>query len=161
MSLPRVYLLLGFFAGYALLMLFNPVRLSMRDGFRCVARFKRIGLTFVLLGFAYFGFPIRHVHADSKYGDVDLGQIISLRGAGTGQDLSKSGTTRRCRRLKEWLESSITRRRPIRCRSSQRFCCFRTGAACMACSSGAAQTLSLLELPHLSDPFIGRFGSHF
>jgi hypothetical protein len=40
-------------AGYVLVLFFNPIRLSLRDGFRCITRFKRIWLTFVLLGFAY------------------------------------------------------------------------------------------------------------
>ena len=52
-SVPRVYPLLGLCGGYLLLLFFNPVRLALRDGFRCITRFKRIWLTFVLLGFAY------------------------------------------------------------------------------------------------------------
>ncbi len=43
-SLPRVYPLLGLCGGYAIVMLFNPVREALRDGFRCIARFKRIWL---------------------------------------------------------------------------------------------------------------------
>lgn len=78
MSLPRIYLLLGFFAGYALLMLFNPVRLSMRDGFRCVARFKRIGLIFVLFGFAYFVFQFATFTPIQSMADVDPSQITSF-----------------------------------------------------------------------------------
>ena len=52
-SVPRVFPLLGLCVGYLLVLFFNPVRLALRDGFRCLMRFKRIGLTFVLLGFAY------------------------------------------------------------------------------------------------------------
>src|SRR5256714_2755392 len=52
----RVYPLLGLLAGYLLVMLANPVRLALRDGFRCIARYERIWLTFALLGFAYFVF---------------------------------------------------------------------------------------------------------
>jgi hypothetical protein len=52
-SVPRVYPLLGLGVGYLLVLLFNPVRQALRDGFRCITRFKRIWLTFVLLGFAY------------------------------------------------------------------------------------------------------------
>ncbi|HWN24448.1 MAG TPA: hypothetical protein VNN16_05010 [Candidatus Sulfotelmatobacter sp.] len=55
-SLPRVCALLGLCGGYGLLMLFNPVRQSLGDGFRCIGRFKRIWLTFSLLGFGYFVF---------------------------------------------------------------------------------------------------------
>ena len=78
MSLPRIYLLLGFFAGYALLMFFNPVRLQVRDGFRCLARFKRIGLTFVLFGFAYFVFQFATFTPIQSLADVDPSQITSL-----------------------------------------------------------------------------------
>ena len=78
MSLPRIYLLLGFFVGYALLMLFNPVRLSIRDGFRCLVRFKRIGLTFVLFGFAYFVFQFATFTPIQSMADVDPGQITSF-----------------------------------------------------------------------------------
>ncbi len=52
-SVPRVFPLLGLCGGYLLVLFFNPVRLALRDGFRCLTRFKRIWLTFVLLGFAY------------------------------------------------------------------------------------------------------------
>jgi hypothetical protein len=51
--LPRVYPLLGLCAGYLLVLLFNPVRLALRDGFRCILRFPRIWITFVIFGFAY------------------------------------------------------------------------------------------------------------
>ena len=51
-TVPRWVPLLGLLAGYALVMLFNPIRLALRDGFRCIMRFKRIWLTFALLGFA-------------------------------------------------------------------------------------------------------------
>ena len=50
-SLSRWYPVLGFCAGYIMVMLFNPVRQPLRDGLRCIARYKRIWLTFVLLGF--------------------------------------------------------------------------------------------------------------
>ena len=33
-SVPKVYPLLGLCSGYAIVMLFNPVRLALRDGFR-------------------------------------------------------------------------------------------------------------------------------
>jgi hypothetical protein len=53
---PRVYPLLGMFAGYLLVMLTSPVRISLRDGFRCVLRFKRLWLLFALLALAYSAF---------------------------------------------------------------------------------------------------------
>ena len=55
-SVPRVYPLLGMLAGYLLVMLTSPVRVSLRDGFRCVLRFKRLWLIFALLALAYSTF---------------------------------------------------------------------------------------------------------
>src|SRR5437870_901181 len=52
----HIYPLLGILAGYLLLMLTNPVRISLRDGFRCVVRFKRLWLIFALLAVAYSTF---------------------------------------------------------------------------------------------------------
>src|SRR6266550_4470805 len=78
MHAQRTYVLLGFVAGYVLLMLFNPARLSLRDGFRCVARFKRIGLIFVLLGFAYFVFQFAIFTPIQNMADVDPGQMTSF-----------------------------------------------------------------------------------
>ncbi len=53
---PRVYPLLGMVLGYALVMLTNPVRIALRDGFRCSLRFKRLWLLFALLALAYSTF---------------------------------------------------------------------------------------------------------
>lgn len=55
-AVPRVYPLLGMLAGYALVMLANPVRVALRDGFRCSLRFKRVWLLFALLALAYSAF---------------------------------------------------------------------------------------------------------
>src|SRR5438105_10430322 len=76
-SLPRLYPLLGLCGGYALLMLFNPVRPAFGDGFRCIGRFKRIWLTFALLGFGYFIFQFATFTPIRKSADLDLNQIIS------------------------------------------------------------------------------------
>ena len=62
-SVPRVYPFLGLCGGYLLVLFFNPVRLALRDGFRCITRFKRVWLTFVLLGFAYLGLSVHHFHS--------------------------------------------------------------------------------------------------
>ena len=76
--LPHLYPLLGLCGGYAIVMIFSPVRHALGDGFRCIGRYKRIWITFSFLGFGYFLFqfvtftPIRH------WADVDLNQIISL-----------------------------------------------------------------------------------
>ena len=48
--------LLGMLAGYVLVMRANPVRVALRDGFRCIARFKRLWLVFALLALAYSAF---------------------------------------------------------------------------------------------------------
>ncbi len=76
-SAPRLLPLLGLIAGYLLLMLFNPVRLALRNGFRCVGRFKRIWLIFVVLGFAYFVFQFATFTPIQNTADLDLAQIIS------------------------------------------------------------------------------------
>jgi hypothetical protein len=77
-SLPRVYPLLGLCGGYALLMFFNPIRRSLGDGFRCITRFKRIWLTFALLGFGYFIFQFATFTPIRNSADLDLNQVISL-----------------------------------------------------------------------------------
>src|SRR5207253_534670 len=77
-SLPRLYPLLGLCGGYALLMLFNPVRPAFGDGFRCIGRFKRIWLTFALLGFGYFIFQFATFTPIRNSADLDLNQVTSL-----------------------------------------------------------------------------------
>src|SRR6266567_7044584 len=77
-SLPRVYPLLGFCGGYAIVMLFNPVRQALRDGFRCIVRFKRIWLTFVLLGFTYSVFQFATFTPIQSSADLDLNQVTSM-----------------------------------------------------------------------------------
>lgn len=74
----RVYPLLGFCGGYAIVMLFNPVRQALRDGVRCIARFKRIWLTFVLLGLAYALFQFATFTPFQNGADVDLSQFTSV-----------------------------------------------------------------------------------
>src|SRR5213595_1540839 len=77
-SLPRIYALLGLCGGYVLLMFFNPVRQSLGDGFRCIGRFKRIWLTFALLGFGYFVFQFATFTPIRTSADLDLNQVISF-----------------------------------------------------------------------------------
>src|SRR6266705_3336335 len=77
-SLPRVYPLLGLCSGYAMVMVFNPVRQALGDGFRCIGRYKRIWLTFALLGFGYFFFQFVTFTPIRNFGDLDLNQVISL-----------------------------------------------------------------------------------
>jgi hypothetical protein len=76
--MPRLYPVLGFLSGYVILLLFNPVRLALRDGFRCLLRYKRIWLTFVLLGFAYFIFQFSTFTPIESFSDVDLTQLLSI-----------------------------------------------------------------------------------
>jgi len=77
-SVPRVYPLLGLCGGYVLVLLFNPIRLALRDGFRCILRFKRIWLTFVLLGFAYSVFQFATFTPLQRASDLDLGQMAAM-----------------------------------------------------------------------------------
>ena len=77
-SLSRVFPLLGLCGGYALMMFFNPVRQALVDGFRCIGRFKRIWITFALLGFAYFIFQFATFTPIRSSADVDLSQVTSL-----------------------------------------------------------------------------------
>lgn len=77
-GLSRLYPLLGFASGYVIVLLFNPVRLALRDGFRCLIRYKRVWATFVLLGFAYFIFQFSTFTPIQSFSDVDLAQVFSL-----------------------------------------------------------------------------------
>jgi hypothetical protein len=77
-GLSRVYPLIGLLSGYVIVLLFNPVRLALRDGFRCLLRYKRVWLTFVLLGFAYFVFQFSTSTPIESAADVDLTQITSM-----------------------------------------------------------------------------------
>ncbi len=52
-AVPRAYPLLGMLAGYLVIMFTSPVRIALRDGLRCVLRFRRLWLCFALFGFAY------------------------------------------------------------------------------------------------------------
>src|SRR3954469_20032375 len=74
-SVPRIYPLLGLCGGYLLVLCFNPVRLALRDGFRCIMRFKRIWLTFVLLGFAYSAFQFATFTPVQSAAELDLNQV--------------------------------------------------------------------------------------
>ena len=76
--LPRLYPLLGLFGGYAIVMIFSPVRNALGDGFRCIRRYKRIWITFSLLGFGYFLFQFVTFTPIRTWADLDLNQIISL-----------------------------------------------------------------------------------
>jgi hypothetical protein len=76
--LPRLYPLLGLCGGYAIVMIFNPARRALQDGFRCVGRYKRVWIIFALLGFGYFVFQFATFTPIRNWADLDLEQIISL-----------------------------------------------------------------------------------
>src|SRR5215471_10158141 len=75
----RLYPFIGLLSGYVIVLLFNPVRLALRDGFRCLLRYKRVWLTFVLLGFAYFIFQFSTFTPIQSLSDLDLSQIVSVQ----------------------------------------------------------------------------------
>ncbi|PYK29478.1 MAG: hypothetical protein DME57_10185 [Verrucomicrobia bacterium] len=77
-GLSRFYPLIGFLSGYIIVLLFNPVRVALRDGFRCLLRYKRVWLTFVLLGFAYFVFQFSIFTPLQGTADLDLAQNFSF-----------------------------------------------------------------------------------
>ncbi len=74
----RLYPLAGLALGYALLMWFNPIRVAFRDGFRCLARFERVWLTYALLGFAYAVFQFVTFTPFTASSDLDLHQVGSI-----------------------------------------------------------------------------------
>ena len=59
-------------------MLFNPVRLALRDGFRCIMRYKRVWVTFVLFGFAYVIFQLSTLAPIQTPADFDLSQFATV-----------------------------------------------------------------------------------
>jgi hypothetical protein len=73
--LSRWYALVGLLVGYLLVMLTNPVRLALRDGFRCIVRYERIWLTFAVLGFAYFVFQFVTFSGASE---INFAELISI-----------------------------------------------------------------------------------
>jgi hypothetical protein len=77
-SVAPVYPLLGLCGGYALVMFFNPLRQTLGDGFRCIGRYKRIWLTFALLGFGYFVFQFATFTPIRNWADLDPNQVVSL-----------------------------------------------------------------------------------
>ena len=76
-QIPRVYPLLGLCGGYLIVLFFNPIRLALRDGLRCILRFKRIWLTFVLLGFAYSVFQFVTFTPLHAWAELDFSQVTS------------------------------------------------------------------------------------
>jgi hypothetical protein len=77
-NFPGVHPLLPLCGGYVLVMLFNPVRRALLDGFRCIGRYPRVWLTFAFLGFAYFVFQFAAFTPIRTWTDLDVGQVMSL-----------------------------------------------------------------------------------
>lgn len=77
-EVPRWLPLLGICAGYALVIFFNPIRLALRDGLRCIMRFKRIWLAFALLGFAYSAFQFATFTPVEAAADLDPSQLATV-----------------------------------------------------------------------------------
>ena len=76
-NIPRVYPWLGLLAGYFIVLFFNPIRLALRDGLRCILRFKRVWLTFALLGFAYSVFQFVTFTPLHGLADLDFSQVTA------------------------------------------------------------------------------------
>lgn len=76
-SIPRIYPLLGLCAGYLIVLFFNPIRLALRDGLRCIVRFKRICVTFAVLGFAYAVFQFATFTPIHAMADLDFSQVTA------------------------------------------------------------------------------------
>src|SRR5947207_11922978 len=76
-SIPRIYPLLGLCTGYLVVLFFNRIRLALRDGLRCILRFKRIWLTFVLLGFGYSVFDFATSASLHAPVELDFSQITA------------------------------------------------------------------------------------
>ena len=58
-AIPLRWLLLGSLVGYLLVMFTNPVRTSLRDGFRCVRRYPVLWVTLGTFGCAYALFQLK------------------------------------------------------------------------------------------------------
>ena len=74
----RIYPLIGVSVGYLLVMLANPIRTALRDGFRCIARYERVWLAFALLGFAYFVFQFVTFSSVPSPSEINFREIVSI-----------------------------------------------------------------------------------
>src|SRR5438132_1164262 len=76
-NIPRIYPWIGLLVGYVIVLFFNPIRLALRDGLRCILRFKRIWVTFALLGFAYSVFQFATFTPLHGMADLDFSQVTA------------------------------------------------------------------------------------
>src|SRR5438445_8246732 len=77
-TVPSAYGWLGLCGGYALVMLFTPVRQALGDGLHCLRRYQRIWITFAILGFGYFVFQFVTFTPIRNLADLEPSQITSL-----------------------------------------------------------------------------------
>src|SRR5215470_17232672 len=77
-AVPGIYGWLGLCGGYALVMLFAPVRRALVDGLHCLRRYQRIWITFAVLGFGYFVFQFVTFTPIRTWSDLEPSQITSL-----------------------------------------------------------------------------------
>ncbi len=75
---PRLLPIIGLALGYGLVLFFNPIHLALRDGFRCIIRFKRIWLAFAVLGFAYSVFRFATFTPLQQISDLDPHQLATI-----------------------------------------------------------------------------------
>src|SRR5207237_2500487 len=75
---PGVYGWLGLCGGYALVILFAPVRRALSDCLHCLGRYQRIWITFAILGFGYFVFQFVTFTPIRNLADLEPSQITSL-----------------------------------------------------------------------------------
>src|ERR1043166_10165416 len=75
---PGAYGWLGLCGGYALVMLFPPVRQALANGLHCLRRYQRIWITFAMLGFGYFVFQFVTFTPIRNLADLEPSQIASL-----------------------------------------------------------------------------------
>src|ERR1051325_973761 len=76
-NIRPLYPIGGFVAAYLVVMFLNPIRPSLRDGFRCINRFKRIPVSFILLGFAYFVFQFATFTPIQQSSDLDFSEVFA------------------------------------------------------------------------------------
>src|SRR5690349_15409604 len=72
---PTVYPVLGVVAGYFVILFTNPVRIALRDGIRCVFRFKRLWLILALFALAYAVFQFATFTPINSTDDLRLEQF--------------------------------------------------------------------------------------
>src|ERR1041385_6096780 len=77
-AVPGIYGWLGVCGGYALVMLFAPVRRALVDGLHCVRSYQRVWVRFALLSFGYFVYQFIIFSPTRQWADLELSQITSL-----------------------------------------------------------------------------------